>query len=292
MKRLLLLAVACVAALTAHAERVRVLRLQTPDDVGLATAYYPASGADDAAPAVVFLHSLGGNRDEWGSLPLLLQHNGIAVLNFDFRGHGESTRRITDAGPQLVDHQNFTQRDFQSLLLDVNTAVNWLEKQPGIDKNRIVLIGASLGANLAVHYAKEHGKLAGLILFSPGIAYKDIRIDEVFPQLMGLPVRVVVSVRDTFAHESARRLLDARRQSGRALDSKEMITCSGDQHGAEQLRVVKELPPVLIRWLRRVLFHEGAEAIAPPPPLPAPAPATTNAPPSRKQRSRPNRPLP
>lgn len=292
MKLCLLLAAVCLIAPAARAERVRMLRLLTPDDVGLAAAYYPASGTNEAAPAVVLLHSLGENRDQWGSFPLLLQHNGIAVLNFDFRGHGESTRRITATGPQLVDHQSFTPRDFQNLLLDVNTAVNWLEEQPAIDKRRIVLIGSSLGANLAVRYIKEHDDLAGLILFSPGLAYKDIRIDDVFPELRRMPLRIVVSVRDTFAYESSRRLLDARRQGGRARDFKEMIVCSGEQHGADQLRAVKELSGVLIHWLRQVLFHEGVEEIVPPPP-PPPAPVTTSAPPAKTGRSsKPNRPLP
>ncbi len=288
MKRFLLLAAACLAAHTASADRARVLRLQTPDDVGIAAAYYPAN-ATTAAPAVVLLHSLGGSRDEWGSFPLLLQHNGIAVLSFDFRGHGESTRRITARGPQLVDYQSFTQRDFQNLLLDINTAVDWLEGQPDIDKKRIVLVGASLGANLAVRYAKEHEDLAGLLLLSPGLAYKDVRIDEVFPQLRRMPVRVVASIRDTFAYESSRRLLDARRQSGHARDFKEMIACSGEQHGAEQLRAVKELSGVLIRWLRQVLFNEVPDEPTPP----APTLAPTNAPTAKTQPARrPNRPLP
>jgi pimeloyl-ACP methyl ester carboxylesterase len=288
MKRFLLLAAACLVACAAHADRARFSRLQTPDDIGLAVAYYPASGATSAAPAVVLLHSFGQSRDEWGSFPLLLQQNGIAVLNLDFRGHGESTRRITASGPQLVDHQNFTERDFQNLLLDINTAVNWLEEQPGIDKRRLLLIGSSLGANLAVRYAMEHDDLAGLILFSPGLAYKDIRIDDAFPKMRRLPLRVVVSLRDTFAFESSRRLLEARRLEGRARDFKEMITCSGEQHGAEQLRVVKELPLVLIRWLRQILYNERVEEPAPlPPPPPTNAPPVKTAPPRR-----PNRPLP
>jgi pimeloyl-ACP methyl ester carboxylesterase len=288
MKRVLLLATACLIAPAARADRARTLFLQTPDDVGLAAAYYPASGDNTLSPAAVFLHALGGSRDEWGSLPLLLQHNGIAVLNFDFRGHGESRRRLTADGPQLVDHQTFTALDFQKLLLDINTVVDWLEDQPGIDKRRIVLIGSSLGANLAVRYAIENDDLAGLILFSPGLAYKDVRIDDVFPQMRRLPLRVVVSVRDTFAYESSRRLLDARRQNGRARDFKELIACSGQQHGTEQLRVVKELPVVLIRWLRQLFFTEGVEETAPS--LPPPT-VTTNAPAAKPSR-RPNRPLP
>lgn len=266
-------------------------RLLTPDDVGLAAAYYPATTTNPVAPAAVLLHSFGENRDEWGSFPLLLQHNGIHVLNFDFRGHGESTRRITADGPQRVDYQNFTARDFQNLLVDVNTAVSWLEEQPGVDKDRIVLIGTSLGANLAVRFAAEYEKPAAMLLFSPGYEYKQIRIDDVFPKLPRIPLRVVVSQRDTFSFETARRLLEERRQSGRARDFKELIVCSGASHGTEQLRLVKDLPVVLIRWLRHVLFGEFLELDAPP--AAPPPPPETNVPPARPSRSsRSSRKLP
>jgi len=288
MKHLWLFIVAFGALQAAPLERARILRLQTPDDVGLVAAYYPAGSAEAPAPAVVLLHSLGESRDQWGTFPLLLQQNGIAVVNFDFRGHGESTRRITAAGPQLVDYRGFEPHDFPKLLVDVNTVVSWLEGQPGVDKDRLALIGSSLGANLAVHYAKEHEKLAALVLLSPGLTYKDIRIDEIFPQLPRIPLRVVVSVRDTFSYESAKQLLEARRQNGRARDFHELIACSGEQHGADQLRAVKELPGALIRWLRDVFFAETPKEL---PPLPPPPP--TNPPPARTQRSsKPVRPLP
>lgn len=288
MKHLVLLVAACLLAHPVHADKLRVMRLQTADDVVIAAAYYPATSVQ--APAVVLLHAFGQSRDEWGSFPLLLQHNDIAVLAIDFRGHGESTRRITARGPQLMDYHNFTQQDFQNMLLDINTAVDWLEEQKGIDRKRIALVGSSLGANMAVHYAREHDDLAALVLLSPGLAYKDIRIDEIFPKLRRMPVRVVASAQDSFAYQSARQLLDLRKQSGHASDFKELIACSGNLHGAEQLKSVKELSGVLIRWLRQVLFKEVSEEVAP---LPLPSPTPTNAPPVKVQRKHsPQKPLP
>ncbi len=290
MKPLTLLVAALVLTSMSYADKSRVMRLQTADDVGVTAAYYPSSLPQ--APAVLLLHDFGKDRDEWGAFPLLLQHNDIAVLAIDFRGHGESIRRLTANGPQRMDYRQFAERDFPSMLLDINAAMDWLEEQSVIDKKRIAILGSGLGANLAVQYALEHDALAAMILFSPGLSYKDIRIDESFPKLRRMPLRLVASVEDSLAFESARRLLELRRQNGHARDFKELIGCTGSTHGAEQLKVVKELPAVLIRWLRQVLLNDETEEPAPLPP-PPPSPTLTNAPPSQPTRYRhPNRPLP
>lgn len=253
MKLFSLFLAGCFLLTTAFAENNRILRLQTADDVGIAAGYYPASG-DSAAPAAVLLHDFESSRSECGTFPVLLQHNGIAVLSLDLRGHGDSTRRITAGGPEPVDFHTLKQKDFQNMMFDINAAMDWLEDQPGVDKKRIALIGSGLGANLAVRYAHQQPGTAALVLLSPGLAYKDVRIDEVFPQLPGLPLRVAVCVQDSFAYESSRRLLDLRKQQGRVSDLKEMIVCSGSLHGGEMLRGVKELPGVLALWLRQVLL--------------------------------------
>ncbi|MCX7887683.1 MAG: alpha/beta hydrolase [Verrucomicrobiae bacterium] len=290
MKKAIPVAALFVVSTCVFAERPRLLRLLTPDDVGLAAAYYRATTTNAVAPAAVLLHSYGESRDEWGAFPLLLQHNGIHVLNFDLRGHGESTRRITADGPQPLEHQSFTSRDFQNLLVDVNTAGSWRKGQPGGDRERIGLLGSSLGANLALRYAVEHEKLAALLLLSPGYEYKQIRADDVFPRLPRIPLRVVVSLRDTFAFEFSRRMLDERYQSGRARDFKELIVCSGALHGTELLRLVRDLQPTLIRWLRHVLYGEFLEE---PAQLEPPPPALTNVPhPQPKRPTRSTRKLP
>jgi len=294
MKRFLLLIALCAATHPALAARGRVLRLQTPDDVAISALYYaPPSGTTNRAPAVLFLHSLGEDRDEWGSFPSLLNQNGFAVMAIDFRGHGDSTRRVTASGAQVIDHRSFGPRDYQNMLLDINTAVDWLEEQPNVDKDRIVLIGSSLGANLAVRYATEHTELTGLLLFSPGMTYRDVRIDDAFPKLRRMPLRVVVSLRDTYAFESSKRLLDQRREAGRARDFHELIVCSGSLHGAEQLKNVKELTSKLVRWLRQILFNEEPEEPVAPTAIAPVAPPVTNATPAKPAKPyKPQRPLP
>lgn len=242
-----------VLAVTGHvsAQASRVVRLTTADDVGISAAFYPPQ--TNPAPAVLLLHSLGKSRDEWASLAPLLQRVGFAVLTIDFRGHGESTRRVTAQGPQSVDFNSFTSRDYPALLLDVNVAFDWLADQPGVDARRIGIVGSSLGANLAVRYAAVNDEIAALLLLSPGLVYHEIRTDDVIGKTGSRPLRIVVSRDDPFAFESAKKLVELRNSGGPSARSNELTVCTGYLHGTAMLTGVKDLTGVVVAWLRQAL---------------------------------------
>jgi len=242
----------CLAT-TGHvsAQANRVVRLTTADDVGIYAAFYPPQ--TNPAPAVLLLHSLGKSRDEWALLAPLLQQVGFAVLAIDFRGHGESTRRVTARGLQSVDFNSFTSRDYAALLLDVNVAFDWLADQPGVDARRIGIAGSSLGANLALRYAVVNDEIAALLLLSPGLVYHEIRTDDVIGKTGSRPLRIVVSRDDPFAFESAKRLVELRNAGGPSTRSNELTVCTGFLHGAAMLTGVKDLTGVVVAWLRQAL---------------------------------------
>ena len=162
------------------------------------------------------------------------------------------------------------------MLLDVEVAMDWLLDQPATDKHHTAIIGGSLGANVALRYAMFNEDLAALVLLSPGITYKDLRTDDVMQKLGPLPLRIAVSRNDPFAFESCKRLIEIRKEAGHSTDTNELIFCTGNLHGADMLKGVKDLPSILIDWLRQTLMGEHpAEAIAP-------APPTVKTPASRK----------
>jgi dienelactone hydrolase len=229
----------------------RVVRLTTADDVGISAAFYQAT--TNPAPGVILVHDYGKNRDEWAKFVSGLQPAGFAVLTFDLRGHGESTRRLTAQGPKALDYHNFNARDFQDMLLDVDAAYDWLITQPGVDKNRIALVGAGLGANLAVRYGAFNDEVAAFLLFSPGFVYHDVRADDVIAKLGKRPVRICVSQFDGFAYESCRRLTDLRAKAGNPGATNDLTVCSGSHHGTQMLANVKQLPSIAIVWLKQSL---------------------------------------
>ena len=241
---------------SAEAQVSRPVRLTTADDVGIAGVYYPV--ASGPAPAVLLLHGFERNHTEWDIFPTSLQRNGIAALAIDLRGHGESTRRLTAEGPELMDFHRFTPRDYQDMLLDVEVAMDWLADQPGIDKDRIGIVGSSLGANVAMRYTLFNEDLAALVLISPGIVYKDLRTDDAMQKLGPVPLRIAVSRDDPFAFESCKRLMELRKQAGHTSDTNELIICTGYLHGADMLRGVRDLPTILIDWLKQTLSRTPA----------------------------------
>ncbi|HYT90834.1 MAG TPA: hypothetical protein VEL76_19145, partial [Gemmataceae bacterium] len=71
----------------------REVRIPTVDGVDLRGTFY-AGQRGQKSPCVMFLHAFGedGARPGWVPLIAELQQAGFAVLRFDFRGHGDSTR--------------------------------------------------------------------------------------------------------------------------------------------------------------------------------------------------------
>lgn len=94
-------------------------------------------------PAIVLIHQGGSSKEEWLALPLVnkLIEEGYAVLAYDVRQHGTSGK---DKGT-LYDLFNNPKR----APLDLLAIINFLKNEEHIDYNRIGILGASIGANLA-----------------------------------------------------------------------------------------------------------------------------------------------
>ena len=117
-------------------------------------------------PAVVLVHGSGPqDRDEtlgpnkvfrdlaWG-----LATQGIAVLRYDKRtkAHGEKYT------PELIARIT----DKEEVIDDALAAVQLLRHVPGIDPNRIYVLGHSLGATLAPRIGQQDPSIAGLIVMA------------------------------------------------------------------------------------------------------------------------------
>jgi pimeloyl-ACP methyl ester carboxylesterase len=102
--------------------------------------------------SVVYLHGQDGNIGDTVDAVARLHAASVNVLDFDYRGYGESQfARPSDA--------NWRQ--------DAKWALDYLTGTRQIDAGSIVLYGAGLGANLAFEIAAEHPELAGVIVDSP-----------------------------------------------------------------------------------------------------------------------------
>jgi dienelactone hydrolase len=245
----------------AVADTKRTVHFHTTDNVDITGTYYPVP--QTPAPAALLIHSVFRDRGVWDEFCGVLQQNGIAAFAIDLRGHRDSTRKLTADGPVNLDAHKFAGPDFQDMPLDVEAAIDWLEVQPELDKSRIALIGESLGANIALRYAAVNPDLAALVLFSPGLNYRGVRTDDAILQIGHMPLRILVSEFDPVAYESCKHLVAIQKESGILSAANELITCSGNLHGSDMLLHVRNLPQIVVVWLKQVFAHSADSAATP-----------------------------
>jgi pimeloyl-ACP methyl ester carboxylesterase len=111
-----------------------------------------AQDAGQRRLTVVYLHGQNGNIGDTVDAVARLHAAGVNVLDFDYRGYGES---------------QFARPSEAHLRQDAESALNYLTGTRQIGAETIVLDGIGLGANLALEVAAGHPELAGVIVDSP-----------------------------------------------------------------------------------------------------------------------------
>ncbi|MCT2279558.1 dienelactone hydrolase family protein [Micromonospora chalcea] len=119
-----------------------------------------ADGADGGLrPGVVIAHGFAGSARLMRPLAdSVARQGGVAVL-LDFTGHGASGSRLPGAGRD-------EERARARLRHDLDVAVAWLRARPGVDPDRIVLVGHSMGAGAVVRYAVAHPEIDRTVAIS------------------------------------------------------------------------------------------------------------------------------
>jgi predicted acyl esterase len=88
-------------------------------------------------PAIVFMHGLGGNRQQLYPIIQRTFTTGYVLLTFDARGHGQSTGLVSIDGPREV--------------ADVREIESWLAQLPEVADREIGAWGVSYGGGAALN---------------------------------------------------------------------------------------------------------------------------------------------
>lgn len=142
------------------------VQLMTPDRVRLSAWFIPSKEPDSYV--ILQCHGNGGNISNRVDYSLLFHQMGLASLQFDYRGYGNSEGTPTEEG----------------LYLDAITAWEYLVNERQISPHKIILYGESLGGGVASYLALQK-PIGGLILASTFTSVPD-RAAELYPFL---PVR-------------------------------------------------------------------------------------------------------
>ncbi|MGO9528318.1 MAG: alpha/beta hydrolase [Verrucomicrobiia bacterium] len=250
-------------------QTTRTVHLRTTDNVDIAGTLYPVPHTP--APAVLLVHSVERDRHVWAGFAAVLQKNGLAVLAIDLRGYGESTRKETADGPVTLDARKFTGGDYRDMMLDVETAVDWLQARPEVDGKHIALVGESFGANIVLRYAAINEDIAAVVVLSPGITYRGVRTDDIISQVAHAPLRIFVSQYDPFAFESSKRLVEILKETGAPTTTNELTICTGNLHGSDMLLGVRNLPQIVVTWLKDAFTRRPTPSAPLSPPAPSDA---------------------
>ncbi len=187
-----ILAVACGCRVTAQVpespEGSTEVHFKTRDGWTIVGDRYAHKG--HLKGTVILLHQRGGRASDWQSLCRALQSDGFTALAIDQRGAGRSTSGpgpLGNAAPWATGP-------------DIAAAIHYLHR------SRVVLIGASYGANNALIYAGRHAKqLLGIILLSPGANYNGLDALAAAP-LCKVPVLMYTSASDPIANTGPSRI--------------------------------------------------------------------------------------
>lgn len=175
---------------------VQKVSFLTDDGVLIVGTYYYPSSHQTSPNALILLHMLGRNRNDWNTFASTLSNrsNGFAVLSIDLRGHGES---INQNG-KTISFQSFTPIDFNKMVLDVKAAKHFLVTQKNISTNNIAILGASIGANVGLKYAASDPSIMTVVLLSPGLDYKGVTTSNSIKKYIN-PIYIATAGKDPIA---------------------------------------------------------------------------------------------
>jgi pimeloyl-ACP methyl ester carboxylesterase len=231
-----------IVLMSSAAEAGTRVTFSSTDGVSIAGELYESSSrsffglrtSDEKRPAVLLVHMLSRNRGDWGGLPDRIRDAGITALAIDLRGHGQSSGSA---------------QDLHAMIQDVRAAAHWLASRPNVRGDQMAIIGASLGASLALLAATELPQVRAIALLSPSLDYRGLRTDTgLIKRLGSRAIFLAASDQDPLALRTVRDIAAA--PSG----PREQHLSSALAHGTVLLDKDRDVGRVLVDWLRRSLL--------------------------------------
>ncbi len=208
-------------------------------------------------PTITLLHDLGGNHTDWwnrsGNLISKLIERNYAVLAIDLRGHGQT--------PLPNERQVLELNDLENSFLDVHAALNWFQGQSAVDANRIAVVGAGSGGNVAyVSKGIFPDQIRTAICISPGLwertSLQPVVVGSGIDPFDPRSILFMVGEEDLIqGGDITLRYVDfARNLEALTAEPKDLrVFQNSADHGFELLNNVPEALDLLLLWLETII---------------------------------------
>jgi dienelactone hydrolase len=237
---LCVLAGAALGACRAERFASRDLHFESTDSFTVgATLYTPEASHP---PGLILLHMAGATRASWRSFAELARSSGYLSIAIDLRGHGETKT----SGEGRANPSAFEAADWLAVLDDVARAKQIL-LDAGADPERLAVVGASIGANLALHYAASDPQIQAVVLLSPGEEYRDVGILNAMERFHGRPLMMMAARDDVYSAKSVQKLDEM------AKEFCEVRLYPGAAHGTDLLVAQALAGEQILLWLDQIL---------------------------------------
>ncbi len=224
---------------TMQATQAERVVMQTDDGVDIIGDWYPVEGGKQAG---ILLHAMPEDRKSFVGLAHALNKQGLSALAIDLRGHGESVNSLKGK----LDYRKFSDNDHQQSIFDVQSARKFLEGK-GFAKDAQFLIGASVGANLAMKYAAENKAVKAVIALSPGINYRGIETETLPYEDVASKIFLIAAQDDAYSAQTIQEL-----QKKNESFTVKLYTSGG--HGTDLLKNQSDLTTFILNFLKDKLI--------------------------------------
>jgi dienelactone hydrolase len=219
----------------------RDVEFASPEGPALKGTYYAAAGP---GPGILLLNQCNRNRAAWKPLAPALAEAGFHVLTFDWQGTGES-------GGEAWGWEGSIERAIRYWRTrwgpDLEEAVKILRAQPGVQGDRLGVVGASCGVYMAILLGqREPEALKSMVLLSGMTNEVGLDFVRTHPEI---PIFGLASREDAIGTENILRIVG----SSDHPRSRRMLY-SGAGHGTDMLQVAEDLKPMIVSWFRRTMM--------------------------------------
>ena len=226
----LMVAVAAIGGASLHAASGKGVSFHAEDGRTINALLFEAD--QKPAPAVVLVPMLGRPKDDWQAVGQKLSDGGVTALAIDLPAQ---------TMPADAKAAGFWPGD-------VRSAIAFLAARSEVRPGSIGVAGASLGASIAALAAAADSRVRSLVLISPALDYRGVRIENAMRQYGARPALLLASAHDPYAARSARELAGKDAPGPRDVRLSETAA-----HGTLLLAQDQEFVRALVEWFQRTL---------------------------------------